>query len=116
MGFMTTTADPQVAGSTFCWCCGNSHSEVGLIRLGSHPEIAVCLDCARFLNRRAGERRDEVDRPWTRRFEVRSVLHAPRSSPAAGKTIPCSDGGFGGSTDFFPRLTTNGSERTHGNA
>ena len=35
-------------------------------------------------------------------FEDRSALHAPRSSPAAGKTIPCSGGGFAGSSAFFP--------------
>jgi hypothetical protein len=42
-----------------CWCCGGEYAEVSLIRLGAHPDVAVCLDCARFLSRRAATRHDE---------------------------------------------------------
>jgi hypothetical protein len=48
--------EPPVMG---CWCCGGEYAEVNLIRLGARPEVAVCLDCARYLRRRAAARRDE---------------------------------------------------------
>lgn len=48
--------EPPVMG---CWCCGGEYAEVSLIRLGAHPEVAVCLDCARYMKRRAAARHDE---------------------------------------------------------
>jgi hypothetical protein len=49
-----TTSEPP---SPRCWCCDGEFSEVSLVRLGARPEVTVCLDCARFLNRRALARR-----------------------------------------------------------
>jgi hypothetical protein len=46
-GHIATPAD------TDCWCCGTRHPEIGLVRLGEHPEVAVCHDCAHYLHRRA---------------------------------------------------------------
>jgi hypothetical protein len=43
-----------------CWCCGEHFAEHHLVRLGSHPEVGVCLGCARFLQRWAAEREDEL--------------------------------------------------------
>jgi hypothetical protein len=40
------------AGFLECWCCGSSFPEEQVVRLGQHPEVAVCLDWALFLNRR----------------------------------------------------------------
>jgi hypothetical protein len=45
--------------------------------LGSHPEVAVCLGCARFLQRRAAEREDEL-RP-SRAKRVRAVVRGTRA-------------------------------------
>ncbi|WP_235079221.1 hypothetical protein [Amycolatopsis orientalis] len=42
-----------------CWCCGGAFPEAELVRLGSHPEVGVCLRCARWLRRRAVQRFDE---------------------------------------------------------
>jgi hypothetical protein len=42
-----------------CWCCGQQYAERELVRLGSHPEVAVCGRCARFLVRRSRAQRDE---------------------------------------------------------
>ena len=42
--------DPEVPG---CWCCGASCPESDLVRLGAHPAVGVCVDCAHFLHRRA---------------------------------------------------------------
>ncbi|MCA1675072.1 MAG: hypothetical protein LC799_23750 [Actinobacteria bacterium] len=36
-----------------CWCCGTEYPEADLVRLGQHPEVGVCLGCARWLQRRA---------------------------------------------------------------
>lgn len=41
-----------------CWCCGAVVGDTELARLGSHPEVGVCEDCARFLHRRAQALRD----------------------------------------------------------
>lgn len=45
-------AQNHVEGPT-CWCCGSTFAEADLSRLGSHPEVAVCLRCAQWLYRRA---------------------------------------------------------------
>jgi hypothetical protein len=42
-----------------CWCCGGEYPEEELVRLGQHPEVGVCLRCARWLQRRAVQRYDE---------------------------------------------------------
>lgn len=49
-------SEPPVAA---CWCCAGEFGEISLVRLGAHPEVAVCLDCARYLRRRAVARQDE---------------------------------------------------------
>lgn len=36
-----------------CWCCGSTFTEQNLVRLGNHPEVAVCPGCAQWLHRRA---------------------------------------------------------------
>jgi hypothetical protein len=41
------------AGEVACWCCGQPRPESAVVRLGSHPEVAVCLDCAHVLHQRA---------------------------------------------------------------
>ncbi|SDJ52366.1 hypothetical protein SAMN05444157_3788 [Frankineae bacterium MT45] len=48
----------EPGGPEECWCCGSVVGEGALARLGSHPEVGVCADCARFLNRRAQAIRD----------------------------------------------------------
>lgn len=41
-----------------CWCCGHRVPEDAVVRLGGHPEVAVCLRCAHFLHQQARERED----------------------------------------------------------
>ncbi len=36
-----------------CWCCGQTRTESAVVRLGRHPEVALCLSCAHFVHRRA---------------------------------------------------------------
>ena len=41
-----------------CWCCGDRLPEASVVRLGNHPEAAVCLSCAHFLHKEATARED----------------------------------------------------------
>jgi hypothetical protein len=47
------TAAGETGGGR-CWRCGRVTSEEALVRLGSHPEVGVCINCVRFLGRREG--------------------------------------------------------------
>lgn len=43
----------EAADRPECWCCGRPFDESELTRLGQHPEVGVCADCARWLHRRS---------------------------------------------------------------
>ena len=36
-----------------CWCCGATVDETSLTRLGDHPEVGLCVGCARWVYRRS---------------------------------------------------------------
>ena len=59
-----------------CWCCGALRGEADVVRLGDHPEVAVCLGCAHFLHQRARAREDE-SRP-SPAAKARDLLRAAR--------------------------------------
>lgn len=93
-GDMSVAAESIQAATPVCWCCGNQFDEPDLVRLGSHPEVGVCFGCARFLQRRAAERRDEL-RP-TRASRVRDGVRGIREGviargwhrlPAVGRVL-----------------------------
>ena len=55
------TAQPAIEESgsrVSCWCCGQEQPESSVVRLGNHPEVAVCLRCAHFLHLQASGRED----------------------------------------------------------
>lgn len=54
---MTTAAEEAAhgTGAVSCWCCGNEYEADRVVRLGAHPEVAVCIICAHDLRRRAKE-------------------------------------------------------------
>ena len=56
---MTAQPEQTTASEAACWCCGTQHPESELVRLGQHPEVGVCLRCARWLYRRAVQRDDQ---------------------------------------------------------
>lgn len=64
MSTETTTAE-QTSESK-CWCCGQLRSEDSLVRLGSHPEVGVCISCVHYLRRRAHDRQSTVMRQTLR--------------------------------------------------
>ncbi|GAB3669108.1 hypothetical protein GCM10027596_40870 [Nocardioides korecus] len=46
-------------GREQCWCCDAAEVPARIIRLGNHPEVALCLGCARWAAQRAGRIEDE---------------------------------------------------------
>lgn len=59
-----------------CWCCDREFAEVSLVRLGARPEVTICLDCTRFVRRRALARRPE--HRWTPLGAVRRGVQRVR--------------------------------------
>ena len=52
---MTTKTQAAVGeiGDSGCWCCGRITDQDALVYLGNHPEVGICINCVRFLGRRA---------------------------------------------------------------
>jgi hypothetical protein len=61
MSAETETAAGET-GQSACWCCGRLTAEEALVRLGNHPEVGVCINCVRFLGRRARDYQASVMR------------------------------------------------------
>jgi len=81
-------------GQVSCWCCGSSQAEASVVRLGNHPEVAVCLRCAHFLHQQARGREDAVrTSPAIRaRDALRTVRrfviqHGWHQKPAIGRLL-----------------------------
>ena len=56
---MTAEVSPSESGGEIpCWCCGARRLPAGVVPLGNHPEVAVCLGCAHFLHKQARARED----------------------------------------------------------
>jgi hypothetical protein len=73
------TAQPAIeeaGGRISCWCCGQERPESSVVRLGSHPEVAVCLRCAHFLHQQARGREDALRTSPAAR--ARDLLRAAR--------------------------------------
>jgi hypothetical protein len=69
-------AGGESTGPMQCWCCGQRRAEADVVRLGGHPEVAVCLPCAHFLHQQARGREDAA-RP-SPAARVRDGLRAGR--------------------------------------
>lgn len=74
-----------------CWCCGQSAPSGQMVHLGNHPEVAVCLACARFVAHRADEIEDRqrtgpavVARNVVRRVRRSVVDHGWHNKPIVG--------------------------------
>ena len=71
-----TATDEPAPGSSTCGCCGQRRPESDVVRLGSRPDIAVCLPCAHYLHQQARTRED-ARRP-SPAARVRDALRAGR--------------------------------------
>ena len=62
MAVLTAIEDPELPPHAECWCCGRIERPDRLVRLGNHPEVAVCIRCAYSLKSwaRAIEDRDRA--------------------------------------------------------
>lgn len=52
MKTVTDAHEPQGRPSE-CWCCGAINDPDRMVHLGSHPEVALCLGCARWAAKQA---------------------------------------------------------------
>jgi hypothetical protein len=41
-----------------CWCCGQVEDPHRMVRLDKHPEVTLCLRCARWAARQAAQLED----------------------------------------------------------
>lgn len=44
-------ADETPGEPSRCWCCGRPVAADQAVRLGNHPEVAVCVRCARSIGK-----------------------------------------------------------------
>ena len=58
MAIHTAVEDEQVE-PTRCWCCGAVEDPTQMVHLGNHPEVALCLRCARWASKQAWEIEDK---------------------------------------------------------
>ncbi|HEV2885621.1 MAG TPA: hypothetical protein VGX49_01805, partial [Jatrophihabitans sp.] len=58
MSQITAIAVDEPPGRSECWCCGRVEAPERMVRLGAHPEVALCLGCAHFVHRAASEIED----------------------------------------------------------
>jgi hypothetical protein len=58
---MTThTADEDATiDPSRCWCCDAIEDPARMVRLGNHPEVALCVRCARWAAKEAWEIEDQ---------------------------------------------------------
>jgi len=90
---------PAGTSEGHCWCCGKTYSEGELVRLGKHPEAAVCFVCARFLHRQATERTDRLRpsvaaraRDVVRHGRATVMSHGWHQRPIVGPALKWIDG------------------------
>ena len=53
-----SAVDVPPPGEMVCWCCGMSAGQARFVHLHAHPEVAVCISCARWLGTSARELED----------------------------------------------------------
>lgn len=50
--------EDEELGPGTCWCCGTAGDPERMVHLGNHPEVVLCLGCARWAAKEAGEIED----------------------------------------------------------
>lgn len=71
------TAMSELDGNVVqCWCCSSRGPADTMVRLGNHPEVALCLRCAHWVHRQARDREDAGRTSPTVR--ARNLLRAGR--------------------------------------
>jgi hypothetical protein len=72
------TVDQSGMNPSQCWCCGTSEDPARMVRLGNHPEVALCTRCARWAAKQAWaiEDRDRTGPGALLRHQLRAVRHS----------------------------------------
>ncbi len=75
MAVLTAIEDPELPPHAECWCCGRIEPPDRVVRLGNHPEVAVCIRCAYSLKTwaRAIEDRDRTGLAVRLRAAIRAA-------------------------------------------
>ncbi len=86
-----TTEQAEEPGQSECWCCGRPTPSGQMVQLDNHPEVALCLGCARFVAHRASEIEDRqrtgpavLARDVVRRVRRAVVHHGWHNKPMVG--------------------------------
>ena len=58
MTAVTAVATDEPPRRSECWCCGLIEDPARMVHLGNHPEVALCLRCARWTAKQAREIED----------------------------------------------------------
>jgi hypothetical protein len=72
------TGPADAREQTRCWCCGRPFAEDHLVRLGAHPEAALCLQCSTFVSRRARQRADALGGNHSPGAHARALMNSGR--------------------------------------
>lgn len=90
----TAVDDEQSPHPSQCWCCGAVDDPARLIRLGAHPEVAVCIRCAHSLSKWAWELEDQSRaglavraRDRLRRMRKSVMRHGWQNKPIIGPLL-----------------------------
>jgi hypothetical protein len=59
MASRTAVEDSDMKASE-CWCCSIVDDPDRMVHLGNHPEVALCLRCARWASKQAWEIEDRT--------------------------------------------------------
>ncbi len=54
----TAQATDEPPRRSECWCCGRIEDAARMVHLGNHPEVTLCLRCARWAAKQAKEIED----------------------------------------------------------
>lgn len=54
-----TVNEDAFANRSECWCCGAIDDPSRMVHLGNHPEVALCVRCARWAAKEAWEIEDK---------------------------------------------------------
>lgn len=91
----TRTAVEDADGNpSECWCCGTIDDPTRLVHLGLHPEVALCIRCARSVSKWAWEIEDRsktgplvVARDRFRKLRRNVIRRGWQHSPVFGGPI-----------------------------
>jgi hypothetical protein len=55
---VTAVGTDEPSRRSECWCCGFIDDPDRMVHLGNHPEVALCLRCARWATKQAAQIED----------------------------------------------------------